>query len=142
MRAGRPLVRTTISIDGLARTYRAAVHQSSAIQVKRNILTSTFIPHRWLSKQAFSRFAHDFLVFGNAYLEKHLKRLGQIMERRASLAKYTHRDIDPDTYWFAHYGYNAQPYQFQFDEGSVFHPKLTRSFMGCRNTSLPFRPPC
>ncbi len=63
-----------ISMDGLARTYRAAVHHSSAIQVKRNILTSTFIPHRWLSKQAFSRFAQDFLVFGNAYLEKRLNR--------------------------------------------------------------------
>lgn len=49
-----------ISMDGLARTYRAAVHHSSAIQVKRNILTSTFIPHRWLSKQAFSRFARTF----------------------------------------------------------------------------------
>lgn len=108
-----------ISMDGLARTYRAAVHHSSAIQVKRNILTSTFIPHRWLSKQAFSRFAQDFLVFGNAYLEKRMNRLGQIMELRASLAKYTRRGIDPDTYWFAQYGYNAQPYQF--DEGSVFH---------------------
>ncbi|WP_049119961.1 phage portal protein, partial [Enterobacter bugandensis] len=108
-----------ISMDGLARTYRAAVHHSSAIQVKRNILTSTFIPHRWLSKQAFSRFAQDFLVFGNAYLEKRMNRLGQIMELRASLAKYTRRGIDPDTYWFAQYGYNSQPYQF--DEGSVFH---------------------
>ena len=69
LRAGRPLVRTTDQHGWLARTYRAAVHHSSAIQVKRNILTSTFIPHRWLSKQAFSRFAQDFLVFGNAYLE-------------------------------------------------------------------------
>lgn len=33
-----------ISFDGLARTYRAAVHHSSPIAVKRNILTSTFIP--------------------------------------------------------------------------------------------------
>ncbi len=41
------------------------------------------------------------------------------MELRASLAKYTRRGIDPDTYWFAQYGYNSQPYQF--DEGSVFH---------------------
>ena len=108
-----------ISMDGLARTYRSAVHHSSAIQVKRNILTSTYIPHRLLSKQAFSRFAQDFLVFGNAYLEKRMNRLGQIMELRASLAKYTRRGIEPDTYWFAQYGYNSQPYQF--DEGSVFH---------------------
>lgn len=31
-----------VSFDGLARTYRAAVHHSSPIAVKRNILTSTF----------------------------------------------------------------------------------------------------
>jgi capsid portal protein len=34
-----------VSFDGLARTFRAAVHHSSPINVKRNILTSTFIPH-------------------------------------------------------------------------------------------------
>ncbi|EDJ4549382.1 capsid portal protein [Salmonella enterica] len=45
-----------VSFDGLARTYRAAVHHSSPIAVKRNILTSTFIPHPLLSQQAFSRF--------------------------------------------------------------------------------------
>ena len=58
-----------VSFDGLARTYRAAVHHSSPIAVKRNILTSSFIPHPLLSQQAFSRFVQDYLVFGNAYLE-------------------------------------------------------------------------
>ena len=37
-----------VSFDGLARTYRAAVHHSSPIAVKRDILSSTFIPHRLL----------------------------------------------------------------------------------------------
>lgn len=72
-----------------------------------------------------------------------MNRLGQIMELRASLAKYTRRGIDPDTYWFAQYGYNSQPYQF--DEGGVFHlmePDVNQSFTGCRNTSPPFPPPC
>jgi Bacteriophage capsid portal protein len=45
-----------VSFEGLARTYRAAVHHSSPIAVKRNILSSTFIPHPFLSQQAFSRF--------------------------------------------------------------------------------------
>lgn len=52
-----------VSLDGLARTYRAAVHHSSPIAVKRNILTSTFIPHPLLGQQAFSRFVQDYLVF-------------------------------------------------------------------------------
>ena len=44
-----------VSFDGLAHTFRAAVHHSSPLNVKRNILTSTFIPHRMLSGQAYSR---------------------------------------------------------------------------------------
>lgn len=60
-----------VSFDGLARTFRAAVHHSSPIAVKCNILTSTYIPHPLLSQQAFSRFVQDYLVFGNAYGETH-----------------------------------------------------------------------
>lgn len=51
-----------VSFDGLARTFRAAVHHSSPIAVKCNILTSTYIPHPLLSQQAFSRFVQDYLV--------------------------------------------------------------------------------
>ncbi len=61
------------AFTGLAKSLRAAVHHSSPIYVKRNILASTFIPHPWLSQQDFSRFVLDFLVFGNAFLEKALQ---------------------------------------------------------------------
>lgn len=108
-----------LSLEGLARTYRAAVHHSSAIQVKRNILTSTFIPHRWLSQQKFGRFTLDFLTFGNAYLENRVNRLGGTLSLEPSLAKYTRRGVDLDTYWFVQYGYNKEPYQF--NPGRVFH---------------------
>ncbi len=120
-----------ISLDGLARTFRAAPHHSSAIYVKRNILTSTFIPHRWLSKQAFSRFALDFLTFGNSYLEQRVNRLGQTLSLEPSLAKFTRRGTDLDTYWFVQYGYNKEPYQF--DAGRVFHlmePDLNQEIYG------------
>ncbi|WP_313080446.1 phage portal protein [Atlantibacter sp.] len=120
-----------ISLDGLARTFRAAPHHSSAIYVKRNILTSTFIPHRWLSKQAFSRFALDFLTFGNSYLEQRVNRLGQTLSLEPSLAKFTRRGTDLDTYWFVQYGYNKDPYQF--DAGRGFHlmePDLNQEIYG------------
>lgn len=120
-----------ISFDGLARTFRAAVHHSSAIYVKRNILASTFIPHRLLSQQAFSRYAQDFLIFGNAYLEKRKNRLGQVLELRPSLAKYTRRGVDPDTYWFVQYGLTSQPYEFE--PGCLFHllePDLNQEIYG------------
>lgn len=120
-----------VSFDGLARTYRAAVHHSSPIAVKRNILTSTFIPHPLLSQQAFSRFVQDYLVFGNAYLEKRTNRLGGILSLEPSLAKYTRRGVDLDTYWFVQYGMTTQPYEFT--KGSIFHlmePDLNQEIYG------------
>lgn len=120
-----------ISFDGLARTFRATVHHSSPLYVKRNILTSTFKPHRLLSQQAFSRFVQDYLVFGNAYLELRTNRLGGPMELKPSLAKYTRRGVDLDTYWFVQYGLGVDPYQF--DTASVFHllePDINQEIYG------------
>ncbi|WP_241611054.1 phage portal protein [Rosenbergiella epipactidis] len=120
-----------VSFDGLARTFRAAVHHSSPIQVKRNILISSFIPHRLLSRQAFSRFVQDYLVFGNAYLEKRTNRLGGIISLEPALAKFTRRGTDLDTYWFVQYGFNTEPYQFT--PGNVFHlmePDLNQEIYG------------
>jgi len=120
-----------ISFDGLARTFRATVHHSSPLYVKRNILTSTFKPHRLLSQQAFSRFVQDYLVFGNAYLELRSNRLGGPMELKPSLAKYTRRGVDLDTYWFVQYGLGVDPYQF--DTNSVFHllePDINQEIYG------------
>ena len=56
-----------VSFDGLARTFRAAVHHSSPIAVKCNILTSTYIPPPAAQPAGFARFVQDYLVFGNAY---------------------------------------------------------------------------
>lgn len=120
-----------VSFDGLARTFRAAVHHSSPLNVKRNILTSSFIPHPLLSQQAFSRFVQDYLVFGNTYLEKRTNRLGGVIGLEPALAKFTRRGIDLDTYWFVQYGLSTQPYQFT--PGNVFHlmePDLNQEVYG------------
>lgn len=120
-----------ISLDGLSRTFRAATHHSSPIYVKRNILTSTFIPHKLLSRQAFNRFALDYLVFGNAYLEKRSNRLGDALKLEPALAKFVRRDVDLENYWFVQYGIDADPYQFE--TGSVFHlmePDLNQELYG------------
>jgi PBSX family phage portal protein len=65
-----------LSFSGLAKSLRAAVHHSSPMYVKRNILVSTFIPHERLSRQDFSRFALDYMVFGNAFIERRLSLSG------------------------------------------------------------------
>ncbi|SUF92803.1 probable capsid portal protein [Salmonella enterica] len=120
-----------VSFDGLARTFRAAIHHSSPIAVKCNILTSTYIPHPLLSQQAFSRFVQDYLVFGNAYLEKRTNRLGGVLSLEPALAKYTRRGVDLNTYWFVQYGLTTQPYEFT--QGNIFHllePDINQEIYG------------
>lgn len=106
-----------ISFEGLSRSFRAAVHHSSAIYVKRNILASTFIPHKLLSRTAFNAWALDYLVFGNGYLEKRESRGGFALTLENSPAKYTRRGTDLENYWF------AQTYlsEHEFAPGTIFH---------------------
>lgn len=118
-----------VSFTGLAKSLRAAVHHSSPIYVKRNILASTFMPHPMLSQQDFSRFVLDFLVFGNAFFEKRMSETGRVLKLEASPAKYTRRGVEPDTYWYAPTFSN--PHQFM--PGSVFHllePDINQELYG------------
>lgn len=118
-----------VSFNGLAKSLRAAVHHSSPIYVKRNILASTFIPHPLLSQQDFSRFALDFLVFGNAFLELRKSVTGRPLKLEASPAKYTRRGIDDDVYWWVPSFDQPHP----FAPGSVFHllePDINQELYG------------
>ena len=90
-----------IPLSVLAKSYRATAHHGSALQVKRNILLRTFIPHELLGRQAFSGFALDYLVFGNAYLEEVRGRLGKLLPFRHLRAKYMRRGgKQADRYWW------------------------------------------
>lgn len=91
-----------ISFDGLAKSSRAAVHHSSPMFVKRNILASTFIPHPMLSQQEFSRYALDYITFGNSFLERIDNALGKPLRLKCSPAKYTRRGVESGVYWFVH----------------------------------------
>ncbi|UBM11742.1 phage portal protein [Cupriavidus metallidurans] len=103
--------------DGLARSFRAAVHTSSPMYVKRNILVSTFIPHKMLSRSAFARWVQDFLVFGNGYLERRDNVFGKPIALEPALAKYMRRGVDLSTYYFVQ---NFQD-KHTFKPGSIFH---------------------
>jgi PBSX family phage portal protein len=120
---------TPLSFSGLAKSFRAAVHQSSPMYFKVNILTSSFIPHRLLSRQAFRRWALDYVVFGNGYMENQQNRLRRSMKLEPSLAKYTKRGLDLDTYWFVRGWGDEHP----FEPGSVFHlmePDINQEIYG------------
>ena len=106
-----------ISMDGLAKSSRSAVHHASAMLVKRNILVSCFEPHPMLSRTDFAIFAHEFIVFGNAYLERRDSRLRDPLRLLPAKAKYTRRGLDMETYWFVP-KWNEE---HEFRKGSVFH---------------------
>lgn len=118
-----------ISMDGLARSYRSAVHHASAITVKRNVLVSTFEPHPLLSRTTFARWAFDYLVFGNGYIERRDARSGAVMTLDPALARFTRRGKDLDTYWFVQ-GWNQE---HEFPKGKVFHlmePDINQEIYG------------
>ena len=119
-----------ISLDGLAKSYRASPHHSSAIQVKRNVLVSTFKPHPKLSREDFSRLALDFLVLGNGYLERRKSVTGRSFAFKHCLSKYMRRGSKDLDVYFQVTGY-GEPHEF--DKGAVFHmqePDLHQEIYG------------
>lgn len=119
-----------ISFDGLAKSYRSNPHHSSALQVKRNILVSTFIPHKLLNMHEFAKFATDFGIFGNAYLENITNRLGKPLKLKTSIAKYTRKGRD-DKFYFKQGWHESDTHEFK--PGSVFHlmePDINQEIYG------------
>jgi PBSX family phage portal protein len=104
-----------VSWEGLARSWRASVHHNSAIAVKRNVLVSTFKPHKLLSRSAFLQLAQDYLVFGNLYCEKVKNRLGGVLSLDPAPAKYVRRGVDLETYWW------VPGWKQERELGEVFH---------------------
>ncbi len=97
-----------LSLDGLARAFRVSPHHSSAIMLKRNLITASFDPVMRgtvnpapiLSRSAFGKAVQDYLVFGNAYLEQRRNIVGGVMALHHALAKYTRRGlVDGEFFW-------------------------------------------
>ncbi|WP_275098056.1 phage portal protein [Sedimenticola hydrogenitrophicus] len=104
-----------ISRPGLAKSFNANPHHSSAIYVKRNILVSSYMAHPLLSKQEFSRLVLDYLIFGDAYLQRVNNRMNGPLKLKTSPSKYTRRGQE-DRFWYVPNLYDAQ----EFDPGTVF----------------------
>ena len=109
-----------VSMAGIGRAYRMAPHHQSAILLKRNLLVSSFVASRWLTKSDFARWALDWLIFGNAYLESIPNLAGRPAALRPSPAAYTRVGVEDGQFWFvrsdAFYG-DA----FEFEVGKVHH---------------------
>lgn len=87
-----------ISWAALSKSFRAGTHHASALYFKRNVLASTFIPHKLLSRETFRRWALDFLMFGNGYMERQKNRLGGTLGFEVAPAKYVRRRTDMVSY--------------------------------------------
>lgn len=127
-----------VPFDGLARSFRANPHHETALRIKRNFLVRLFRPHRIMSKATFSAWVLDYLVFGNAFLERRKAITGNTLTLKHALAKYVRRKSDLVNYVQLPTGYNLtldyvawQPHEFP--EGSVFHliePDLNQEVYG------------
>ena len=106
-----------MSWDGLARSFRAAVHHASPIYVKRNILVSTYEPHPALSRGDFARWVLEYLIFGNGYLERQDSRTAKLLKLSPAPAKYVRRGVELDRYWFV----KGWKDEHEFRRGSLFH---------------------
>ncbi|MEQ9133321.1 MAG: phage portal protein [Salinisphaeraceae bacterium] len=114
----------------LAKSYRATAHHGSALQVKRNILRKTFIPHPLLSRETFGGLSLDYLVFGNGYLEERVARTRRRLpfERRA--AKYMRRGGEQgERYWWVPNGWD----RVDLPDGRIVHfmePDIDQDYYG------------
>lgn len=118
-----------ISLDGLARTFRASPHHSSAIILKRNMLAASLEPTPYLSRKAFAGMVQDYLVLGNCYVQEVRNRLGGVLRLDHVLAKYTRRGIEPGRYWWVP-GFRNET---EFDAGTVHHllaPDINQEIYG------------
>ncbi|MFC4593729.1 phage portal protein [Sphingobium tyrosinilyticum] len=104
-----------ISLDGLARAFRASPHHSSAIILKRNMLAASLDPTPFLSRKAFAGLVQDYLVMGNAYVQEVRNRLGGVMRLDHCLAKYARRGVEPGRFWWVA-GYRNET---EFEPGTV-----------------------
>lgn len=104
-----------ISLDGLARAFRASPHHSSAIILKRNMMAASLDPASLISRKAFSGLVQDYLVLGNAYVQEIRSRLDGLLRLEHCLGKYTRRGVVPGRFWWVP-GYNNE---VEFDAGTV-----------------------
>jgi PBSX family phage portal protein len=106
-----------VSWAGLSKIFRSGTHHASAIYFKRNVLASTFVPHPLMSRDAFRRWALDFLIFGNGYMAPVKNRLGGVLRYESIPAKYLRRRVDLQSYVQTN-GWQAV---HEFEAGAVHH---------------------
>lgn len=108
-----------VDFSGLARAVKSSAHHQSALAVKKNILMSTCQTSPLLPRYELEKVVQDYLIFGNAYLEKRMGKEKQILGLNAPLAKYVRRGREQGKFFLLANGYQ----EYEFPSDSVFHLK-------------------
>ncbi|WAU72938.1 MULTISPECIES: phage portal protein [unclassified Acinetobacter] len=105
-------------IEATSRLFRATSHHTSALIVKRNILSSTFIPHPLLSRQQFNALALNLLLYANTYAHLERNRFNGIIKITARPTLAMRRGLDLNRYFQVTQYINKQ---FEFAPEDIIH---------------------
>ncbi|MBN6079881.1 phage portal protein [Aggregatibacter actinomycetemcomitans] len=118
-----------INLSYLAKALQASPHHQSAIEVKKNILLSTCKTTALLPRTQLEKFVQDYLVFGNAYLEKVTNAFGKVITLKAPLAKYMRVGVDDGQFFQIVNG--CDEYEFQKDAVfNLINPDINQEIYG------------
>ena len=106
-----------LPLDGLAKAFRVSPHHSSAIILKRNLLTASLDPTSLLTRAEFGKMAQDYLVFGNCYAEVRANTFREPLRLVHAMARYTRRGLAVGQFWWVTGIKDA----VEFPEGKVLH---------------------
>lgn len=109
------------SVTALSKLWRqGVVHLKSSVQLKRNVLVSTLVKNKYISRRHFSTLVNDYLWFGNCFLERIDNVLGEAITLKPSPAKFT-RKTKNDRFLFLKNGLSDDNHTFK--KGSILHVK-------------------
>ena len=121
-----------VSYKGLAKALRSAVQHESCIDLKANMLASTFVPHKLLDRKTFKALAMDYLVFGNAHPRCIRNRLGKPLKLERMPAKYTRvRCQDPGFVFVPRF--NVREEYEPHEVGHIMRPDIDQEIYGKPN---------
>ena len=113
----------------LAKALGASPHHQSAITVKKNILLSTCQTSPLLPRTQLEKLVQDYLIFGNAFVEKVENAFGQVVQLNVPLAKYMRVGVQSGVFYQIVNGYD----EYEFAAGRVFqllNPDVNQEIYG------------
>lgn len=113
----------------LAKALGASPHHQSAITVKKNILLSTCQTSPLLPRTQLEKLVQDYLIFGNAFVEKVENARGQVVQLNVPLAKYMRVGVESGVFYQIVNGYD----EYEFAAGRMFqllNPDVNQEIYG------------